>query len=80
MFTGFGSIFSDIELIEHLKTIVNTMEDAHKYKMMLYAFILETNKIPEECDCENGLDRLNCPKCQGTGYYLKDYDGKEIKL
>ena len=70
------SMFKDIEIIENLKSIVSAMEEKNEYKMMLYAFMLETNKQPVKCECKQGTERLKCTKCKGTGYYLVD---KEIK-
>lgn len=64
------SMFSDVEIIENLKTITKELEENRELRMMLYTFINETGKEPIKCECERGLKKLRCGKCKGTGYYL----------
>lgn len=71
------NMFNEIDIINNLKTIIKAMEENEENKMMLHAFILETQKYPIRCDCKQGLERLKCEKCKGTGYCLvakKDSD------
>ncbi len=64
------NMFSDIEIIENLKTITKELEENRELRMMLHTFINETGKEPVKCECERGLKKLKCGKCRGTGYYL----------
>lgn len=71
------SMFNEIEIIKNLETIIESMKENQENKMMLYTFILETNKEPVKCECKEGMDRLHCPKCNGTGYYLVEKVGED---
>lgn len=64
------NMFSDVEIIENLKTITKELEENRELRMMLHTFINETGKEPVKCNCESGLEQLHCDKCKGTGYYL----------
>ncbi len=70
------SMFGDLEIIENLKTIVNAMEENNKNKQIIYTYIRETGKYAIECNCEQGINRLQCSKCKGTGYYLVEKEGE----
>ena len=69
------SMFDEVDIINKLKTIVKSLEENQENKMMLYAFIMATNKEPIKCECE-GIDRINCPKCKGMGYIIVDKEKK----
>lgn len=64
------NIFGEIDIIQNLRTIVTSMEENEERKKIICAYYLETKKKPVECDCPRGIERVNCPKCKGTGYYL----------
>ena len=63
------NLFEEADVIRYLKAIIDRLEENKENKQMLYAYVLETGKVPVKCGCE-GLERLKCEKCRGTGYYL----------
>ena len=72
------NMFNEVDIIYNLKQIVKALEENQENKMMLYTFINETNKQPVKCECKQGMDRLKCSKCKGTGYYLVDIEENRI--
>ena len=49
----------------------------YKRKNIILAYYFETKKKPKQCDCEKGIERINCKKCNGTGYILVEANESE---
>lgn len=65
-----SDIFSDIEIIQKLRKIADSLEENEIMKNQLYAYITKTGLYPIQCDCERGIERIKCKKCGGYGYIL----------
>lgn len=64
------NMFNDYEIITNLRKIADKLEENKIHKNQLYAYVLKTGLYPSPCDCEQGMKRYNCKKCNGTGYML----------
>lgn len=64
------NLFGETDIINTLKEIITNIEENQERKNIILAYYLETKKKPKQCDCKKGLDRINCKKCNGTGYIL----------
>lgn len=64
------NLFNEIEIINTLKEIITNIEENQERKNVILAYYFETNKKPIQCNCEEGIERLRCRKCNGTGYIL----------
>ena len=71
------NLFKEIDIINTLKEIITNIEENQERKNIIFAYYLETKKKPKQCDCEKGIERLKCKKCNGTGYILIEDETKE---
>lgn len=64
------NLFGEIDIINTLKEIITNIEENQERKNIILTYYLETKKKPKQCDCEKGIERINCKMCKGTGYIL----------
>lgn len=69
------NIFGDIEIIQNLRRIADSLEENEIMKSQIYAYINKTGLYPKQCECK-GAERLRCKKCSGYGYILVKKDKK----
>lgn len=72
------NIFNDFEIINQLETIIKNLKENEERKNMIFAYYLKTGLTPENCSCEEGLNRVRCKKCNGTGYILINKKDEQI--
>lgn len=71
------NLFGEIDIVNALKEIITNIEENQERKNIILAYYFETKKKPKQCDCEKGIERINCKKCNGTGYILVEANESE---
>ena len=70
------NIFGDIDIIQQLESIIKNIKENEERKNIIYAYYQKTGLVPKECDCERGISRIHCKKCNGCGYILVEKVGE----